>query len=177
MRLAISGLLVVGALCGACSDDEKDVSIETVETEIEPKSGDTTLSGTIEVQLKGDKVTLTVKVVGAPPGEHGLHIHQTGDCSAGDAASAGGHWNPASDMHDHGNPTGESHLGDLGNLTVAADGTGTLTISKDEWTFGDEADTDLVGKAVVVHAKVDDFTTQPTGDSGARIGCGLLEDF
>jgi len=130
-------------------------------------------ASTIEVIEKGGKVSLTISVKNAPPGAHGLHIHETGDCSAADAASAGAHWNP--DMHEHGELGPDSHLGDLGNLTVGADGTGKLTVSNTEWTFDDGAATDLVGKAVVVHAMVDDFATQPTGNSGGRIGCGVIE--
>src|SRR5687767_529463 len=95
MRLAISGLLVVGALCGACSDDDdKSEVTESYEYTLEPKSGNTTLGGTVELVKKGDKVSLVVKLTGAPAGVHGVHIHQTGDCSAADATSAGGHWNP-----------------------------------------------------------------------------------
>lgn len=169
MRAAISRLLLVGALCGACGDDEET---KTSTYDIEPKSGNTTLGGTVQVLEKSGKITITVAVTGAPEGTHGLHIHETGDCTAPDAMSAGGHWNP--DGHMHGRPDAESHLGDLGNLTVAADGTGKLTLSKSEWTLGDGAPSDLFGKAIVVHAMPDDFS-QPTGASGARIGCSVIE--
>jgi Cu-Zn family superoxide dismutase len=72
-------------------------------------------------------------------------------------------------------PGVNSHLGDLGNLTVQADGTGTLTLTKAEWSIADGAMGDVIGKAVVIHAMVDDFTTQPTGNSGGRIGCGVIQ--
>jgi Cu-Zn family superoxide dismutase len=79
-------------------------------------------------------------------------------------------------MHDHGMPgAAVSHLGDLGNLTVKADGTGTLTIKKAEWTIDDDGVGDIMGKAIVIHEKVDDFG-QPTGNAGGRIGCGEINE-
>src|SRR4051812_44555177 len=120
MRLALSGLLVLGALCGACSDDDDDTEDQaSYEYDLEPKSDNTTLGGTATILTKGDKVTITVKLSDAPPGKHGVHIHVTGDCSADDAASAGAHWDP--DGHAHGEPGAQSHLGDLGNITVGSD--------------------------------------------------------
>jgi Cu-Zn family superoxide dismutase len=104
---------------------------------------------------------------------HGVHIHETGDCSAPDAMSAGGHWNPMM-AHMHGMPSATSHIGDLGNMTVAADGTGTLTVTKPAWAIGGAPEVNPVGKAIVVPAMVDDFTTQPTGNAGGRIGCGVI---
>jgi Cu-Zn family superoxide dismutase len=111
-----------------------------------------------------------------------VHIHVTPDCSAADAASAGGHWNP--EMHMHGDFTDPSttHLGDLGNITIAG-GTGTLTKTNSEWTLGDGAATatDVLKHALVVHADPDDLTTQADADagitpgkSGKRIACRVI---
>ena len=143
------------------------------EVTLAAKSGNATLAGT--ATFEGDKgsVKVTVDVTGAPAGEHGVHIHETGDCSAPDAMSAGGHWNPTMQMH--GMAGGSSHLGDLGNLTIAADGKGTLTLTNPAWEIGTGGANDVVGKALVVHAMADDFATQPTGNSGGRIGCGVIE--
>lgn len=119
---------------------------------------------------KGVKVTL--EVAGVEPGEHGAHVHEKGDCSAPDGTSAGGHFNPAG--HDHALPDGEQrHLGDLGNITVAEDGTGTLEIEVAGANLKAGDPNSFVGKAVIVHAKKDDGG-QPTGNAGGRIGCGVV---
>jgi Cu-Zn family superoxide dismutase len=113
-------------------------------------------------------ITVRIDVSDAPPGEHAVHIHETGDCSAPDAKTAGGHWNP--DNMQHGAPDKmPHHAGDLGNITVGADGTGTLTLTLKGTVAG------VVGKAVVVHAGQDDLTGQPAGNSGARAACGVIK--
>lgn len=166
------------ALVSACGDDNTQnpqpptTTPPTAIAPLEARSNSTT-TGTATFTEQNGKVTLKLDVAGATPGQHGAHIHQVGDCSAADATSAGGHWNPES--HTHGAPgTGEQHLGDLGNITVGQDGKGTLTISMDEWKLGDGSTTDVVGKAVIIHADPDDFTTQPTGNSGGRVACGVI---
>ena len=141
------------------------------------------LEGKSDSQLTGiamfvqDKtgVTLQLNVENTPPGEHAVHIHETGDCSAPDASSAGGHWNPS--MEDHGK-WGETphHMGDIGNVVVAADGMGELSLTTDKWSIGTGADNDILGHAIVVHADKDDFMTQPTGAAGGRIGCGVIAE-
>jgi superoxide dismutase, Cu-Zn family len=139
---------------------------------IVPKSGNATLVGTVFVTELAGEIALTLEIEGAPAGKHGVHLHQVGDCSAADASSAGPHWNPAGHMH--GMPESSSHLGDLGNMIVREDGVGKITIQKPEWTAGDGSDHDVLGKALVFHANVDDFS-DPAGNSGPRIGCGVIE--
>jgi len=118
-------------------------------------------------------VTLVLEVSGVSPGEHAFHLHEIGDCSSPDGKSAGGHWNPAGE--DHGRwGTVPFHLGDVGNLNVGEDGTASLTVTTDLWSIGSGEATDIVGRAVIVHAGVDDFTSQPTGAAGGRIGCGVI---
>jgi superoxide dismutase, Cu-Zn family len=138
---------------------------------IESRSG-STLIGEVSFTQNGDKVDVMIKVSGATPGEHAVHIHEKGDCSAPDAKSAGGHFNP--NGVDHGNPTGDKHHpGDFGNLTIGADGSGTLNISAELLTIAD-GPLSVVGKALIVHEKPDDFTTQPTGNAGGRQGCAVI---
>ena len=165
------------ALVSACGDDntptpQPPAALPTATAALEARSNSTT-TGTATFTEENGKVTLKLEVAGATPGEHGTHIHQVGDCSAPDATSAGAHWNP--ETHNHGAPgTGEQHLGDLGNITVGADGKGTLTISMAAWKLGDGSTTDVVGKAVIVHANPDDFTTQPTVNSDGLVACGVI---
>ncbi|HSL18387.1 MAG TPA: superoxide dismutase family protein [Methylomirabilota bacterium] len=140
---------------------------------IGPASG-SALSGLTVFTESDGTVTLELTLENASPGTHGVHIHEIGDCSATDASSAGGHWNPTGEEHGKwGEPP--FHLGDIGNVEVGEDGTGSLTMSTDLWSVGDGSDRDVVGKSVVVHSGADDFTTQPAGDSGERIGCGVIQ--
>ena len=131
------------------------------------------VGGTIMFSESGGKVTVTAQLTGVAAGEHGFHIHETGDCSAPDFKSAGGHFNPTNVAH--GAPSDAAHhAGDLGNITIAADGSGKLTISSSMFTLAAGTNS-IVGKAVIVHEKVDDFKTQPTGNAGGRIACGVIE--
>jgi len=140
---------------------------------IESRS-DSKVTGKATFHEAGGKVTLTIDIAGAEPGTHAVHLHDKGDCSAPDATSAGGHWNPSSEAHGKWG-TAPFHHGDLGNIEVGADGKGSLTLSSDLWSIGGTPDTDVIGRAVIVHAKADDFTTQPTGNAGGRVGCGVVE--
>jgi Cu-Zn family superoxide dismutase len=123
---------------------------------------------------EGERVDLQVSFQKMESGVHALHVHEIGDCSAPDGSSAGGHWNPMG--HEHGKwGEGSFHLGDVGNITIGEDGEGTLSFSSEHWTMGTGADNDVMGKALIVHAGVDDFTTQPTGAAGKRIACGVIK--
>ena len=176
MRRVIVAALVASALGFGCGDEEDpdgdhgagDVAVATLAA----KSGNTTLAGSVRVTGAAPSLSLTVMVSGAPPGMHGVHIHETGNCDAPDAMSAGAHWNPSMQMH--GSPGATAHLGDLGNMTVAADGTGMLTATNAAWQAGNGSAMDVIGKAIVVHAMPDDFAMQPAGNAGARIGCGVI---
>ena len=143
---------------------------------LEAKSSSTVTGTALFTERSSSQVDLTLNVAGATPGEHAAHIHLTGDCSADNAASAGGHWNPEPAMM-HGLPTATPHhLGDLGNFTVSDNGTGKLTITGD-WTIGTGDMTDVIGMAIIVHAMMDDGTTQTPvpGNAGARVACGVIK--
>jgi Cu-Zn family superoxide dismutase len=131
------------------------------------------VSGSAMFSVTNGMVTLTLSVQGAPPGEHAVHIHDMGDCSDPGAMNAGGHWNP--DMTEHGKwGMAPFHLGDIGNITIDKNGAGSLTLMTDLWTVGGGGKNDVVGHALMVHEKADDFVTQPTGNAGMRIGCGVI---
>ena len=135
--------------------------------------GDSGVTGTVVFTQNGDYITLTIDVQGVTPGPHGVHIHETGDCSSPDGKSAGGHWNPTDVEHGKWGE-GEFHLGDIGNIMVGADGTGSITLTTDLWEIGTGSDIDVVGKGMILHADADDFVSQPSGAAGARIGCGVI---
>lgn len=123
--------------------------------------------------LGGGKLQMEVMVEGLKAGPHGFHIHENGDCSGKDFSAAGGHFNP--EHLKHGGPTGsEHHAGDLGNLMVDKKGKATVTITADGLDLG-PGPHGIVGKSVVVHKGKDDLKSQPAGNSGARVLCGVIE--
>lgn len=130
------------------------------------------VKGTVEFKETDDGVEVTANLEGLKKGDHGFHIHEKGDCSAPDAKSAGGHFNPSN--HKHGAPdAAEHHEGDLGNITAGKDGKATATMTIKGVTLK-EGDTSIVGKGFIIHAKKDDMKTQPTGNAGDRVGCGVI---
>ena len=137
---------------------------------IQSKSG-TQTQGTATFSEAKDNVKMELMVYRLTPGKHAIHIHEKGDCSAEDASSAGGHWNPAKD--DHGKWGAEHfHMGDIGNIVAEQDGTAHFVFSTDKWCLGcEDASKNIVGKALVIHSTEDDFHTQPTGNAGGRVGC------
>ncbi|WP_296680396.1 superoxide dismutase family protein [Novosphingobium sp.] len=132
-------------------------------------------AGKALVTAGGDQINISLAAFGMPQGAHGMHLHMVGSCDAPTFSSAGAHLNP--DHHQHGtaNPDG-SHLGDLPNLSINASGTGTISVQ----LKGTRADTeaamfDADGTAIIVHSGADDYKTDPSGNSGARIACGVLK--
>ena len=125
--------------------------------------------GTATATESGGAVAISLTVQGLSPGEHGVHVHQAGRCEGPKFESAGGHWNPGADQHGLDNPAGQ-HAGDMPNLTVGNDGTGSLEYTLEGASLSGLLDAD--GAAFVVHAGRDDQKTDPSGDSGDRIACG-----
>ncbi len=144
----------------------------TAEASATLASKDGSIHGMVSFTETADGVAVVAHVEGAPPGVHGFHIHETGDCSADDFTSAGGHFNPAGVPH--GGPDDvERHGGDLGNIEVAEGGHGHLEISSDIITLGEGANS-VIGRGVILHADADDLVSQPTGAAGARLACGVI---
>ncbi len=129
--------------------------------------------GTVRFKQEGDVVKMTADIEGLTPGaKHGFHIHEFGDCSAPDASSAGSHYDAAGTKH-HGRPDEKmKHSGDMGNLEADANGKGHLELIFEGISIDGPA-APIIGRAVIVHAKPDDFG-QPVGNAGARIGCGVI---
>src|SRR4051812_46359001 len=167
LRFAL-GFVVAGSLsvltARAADETQKAVAV------LSPASG-SSVAGTITFTKSGDSVKVTGDITGLTPGKHGFHVHEFGDCSDPKAASAGGHFNPGS--HQHGAPdASDRHAGDLGN--IEADASGKAHVDLTDKAMKLTGDNGVIGHAVIVHEKADDLKTQPTGDAGGRLACGVI---
>jgi Cu-Zn family superoxide dismutase len=141
--------------------------------ELKPTEGNK-VSGVITFSSQEGAVRVVADLEGLTPGKHGFHIHEKGDCSAPDAASAGDHFNPAGAPHGAPeNPVAQRHAGDLGNVEANEDGKAHFEITDQIITL--EGQNSIVGKAVIVHAQPDDLSSQPTGNAGPRVACGVIQ--
>lgn len=154
------------------ADTSRTEATDKVIVMLESKSG-STAQGNVVFRQRSNTVSMTAVFSGLKEGTHAVHLHENSDCSAEDGSSAGGHWNPTGQPHGAwGDETGY-HKGDIGNFTVNANGTGTITFVTEEWCIGCGDDTkDILGKSVIVHQGTDDFKSQPSGAAGARVSCG-----
>lgn len=148
------------------------LSCGTMKTYTIDSKSNTTTQGTVKFTEKAGEVEMDLNVYQLKPNSiHAAHIHETGDCSAADGSSAGGHWNPTGESHGKWGASAH-HAGDLGNLNTDANGTARLVMKTDKWCMGcDDESKNIIGKAIIIHAGADDFTTQPTGNAGGRVGC------
>ncbi len=129
------------------------------------------VSGMVTFTKSGDEVKVVADINGLEPGKHGFHVHEFGDCSSPDATSAGSHFNPT--KHQHGAPDAtDRHAGDLGN--IEADSSGKAHLELTDKAMKLSGNDSIVGHAVIVHEKADDLKTQPTGDAGGRLACGVV---
>ncbi|WP_395064090.1 superoxide dismutase family protein [Flavobacterium sp.] len=174
MKKIIFLTFVAFAIVIACKSGN-DAKSNALNITLEPKSG-STVNGTATFSEKNGVVSFEAKLTGLKPGIHAIHIHEKADCSAGDATSAGGHWNPTHVKHGKWSDA-EHHKGDIGNFTADENGNATVTLKTDEWCIGcGDANKDILGKGLIVHANPDDYTTQPTGNAGGRVACaGIIK--
>jgi Cu-Zn family superoxide dismutase len=137
---------------------------------LSPTEGNAAAGTVVFTKSKGG-VRVSVSLTGLPPGPHGFHIHEFGDCSARDGSSAGGHFNPAGHKH-AGRQEAERHAGDLGNVEAGPDGKVTHEFVDAHLRL--EGLTGIAGRSVIVHAQADDLQTQPAGNAGGRLACGVV---
>ena len=184
-------LALAMSLTFACKSDKKEDAVEEQEMEQNETTPATQTSETkkvtVRLELKSNRkasgnvvftetdgrVKMVAIVGGLPEGKHAIHIHENADCSAEDGSSAGGHWNPTAQPHGKWGADSGYHKGDIGNFTASPTGNGTITKITPEWCIGcGDPNKDILGKSVIVHESVDDFTSQPSGAAGSRISCG-----
>ncbi len=168
MRTALFAAASAAILLSACAGSGQGGA--SAEAKLAPTQGNKT-TGTVVFVQKGNDVEVTAHLAGLTPGMHGFHIHEKGDCGAPDGTSAGGHFNPGG--HPHGHPhRGPHHAGDMPMLETDAYGNAKLVAVLPGLAL--EGANGIVGRGVAVHAAPDDFKTQPTGNSGARLACGAI---
>ncbi|UCV20568.1 superoxide dismutase family protein [Ferribacterium limneticum] len=163
--IALSALSI--AVLSGCATS---MSGPSASAELLARSG-SMVSGTVNFSETDGRLRIEAKVAGLTPGEHGFHVHEAGDCSAPDASSAKGHFNPMSKAHGH-HASEEHHGGDMPNLIASAQGEAKYTAELRGLTLS--GPTGVVGRSVVIHADPDDYKSQPAGNSGKRIACGVI---
>ncbi len=170
---AAMAVLLLGAACGTMLSAEKERKTATAVI----KDGKGQDVGQAKFKAAGGGVEMSVKVMNLSPGVHAIHIHTAGQCEAPAFTTAGGHFNPANKKHGMENPEGH-HAGDLPNLTVGANGKGTFKTTIPDVTLAGDGATSLFhagGTSVVIHEKPDDMKTDPAGNAGPRIACGVIQ--
>jgi len=170
MRRPVFAAAAAAVLLAACQSAPVEPLRATAQ--LQSTKGNKTF-GEATFEQVGDKVHVVVYVQGLKPGqEHGLHIHEAGDCSSGDGMSTKGHFNPYGKPHAHAG-TPERHAGDLPPLKAAKNGRAKVDAMLDVITVG-PGPASVVNRGLIVHAAPDDFKTQPTGNAGARLACGVI---
>jgi superoxide dismutase, Cu-Zn family len=162
-------LLAAYCLLAGCSS--MGVRSPTASANLGPTKGNQT-AGTVTFVQHGQRVVVEARVTGLTRGLHGFHIHEKGDCTAADALSAGNHFNPHKEPH-AAPDSAHRHAGDLGNLTADANGVAVYRIEVSGIALDTGPDS-IIGRAVIVHANPDDLRTQPSGNAGSRLACGLI---
>ena len=162
---ASASAMVLAVGCATMSGKEYRAT-----TTLEPTKGNQT-AGTVTFVQRGNTVHVVADIKGlTPSAEHGFHVHEKGDCSSGDGMSAAGHFNP--DGVAHGAEAG--HAGDMPNLKADANGNAKAAFDATKMTVAD-GKFSIVGKGLIVHKDPDDYKTQPAGNAGARIACGIIK--
>lgn len=169
-------MVSVHGIAFAAKGDKGTHSLKNASTVLEAKSGNKTVKGKVDFIREKKGVRVIANVEGLKPNsKHGFHIHENGDCSAVDASSAGGHFNPTGQPH--ASPDADiHHIGDLGNLESDKSGKATINQLFEDLSL-DKSNKAFIGsKALVIHAKADDLESQPSGDAGDRIACGVIKN-
>jgi superoxide dismutase, Cu-Zn family len=169
--ICLAVLLLAGSTAMAQTPAAKSATSSKGIAVLHPTAGNK-VSGTVTFTPVTGGVQVQAEMTGLSPGKHGFHIHEFGDCSATDGSSAGGHFNPTNEPH-AGPNAAKRHEGDMGNIEADASGKAKLDYVDHHMSLSNDQ-TSVIGRAVIVHAKADDLKSQPSGDAGARVACGVI---
>lgn len=169
-RIALACAFLSSAAYGQSPDEKEKPPVRAIAI-LHPTEGNK-VSGTVTFTEVEDGVRVDAAIAGLTPGKHGFHVHQFGDCSAPDASSAGDHFNPTNKPHGEADSL-ERHIGDMGNVEADASGMAKLTYLDHHLSLSTDRRS-IIGRAVIVHAKPDDLKSQPSGNSGDRVACGVI---
>src|SRR5206468_10865272 len=170
LLVVLTFLSFLGFIAQAQPEEKSSAPLRAIAL-LHPTAGNK-LSGTVTFTPVADGVQVRAEITGLTPGKHGFHVHEFGDCSAADASSAGAHFNPTNQPHAGPEATAR-HEGDMGNVEADASGNAKLDYVDHQISLASDAKS-AIGRSVVVHAKPDDLKTQPSGDAGGRIACGVI---
>jgi Cu-Zn family superoxide dismutase len=174
----VAALFFVGtffAACNATKHAENRDGLRHAQATLSGTYPDTTVTGTATFDQKNGKVKMVLSLIIPAKANKSVavHLHEHGDC--GDMGKgAHGHWNPTNKKHGKWG-SAEFHLGDIGNVQLDGQGKGSLTLETNLWTIGGDSTSNILGRAVIVHGGVDDYVSQPAGNAGTRIGCGVIQ--
>lgn len=167
--LIVAGSALLAAGCAGTPEQNEATAVAV----LQPRSG-SNVSGTVKFTQVGDVVRVTGEITGHTKGPKGFHIHEKGDCSDDKGMSTGGHFNP--EKHMHGGPYSPvKHNGDLGNIVFNDQGVARINFTVGDIAVSKDAANGIIGRAVIVHAGTDDMKTDPTGNAGGRVACGVIQ--
>jgi Cu-Zn family superoxide dismutase len=172
--LSLAGFAIaafIGAGCETSSHEHHSHAMKPTAVAVLSSASGSSVGGTVTFVKESEGVRVIADIKGLTPGKHGFHVHEKGDCSAPDAASAGAHFNPTGSPHAAPEAT-PRHAGDLGNIT--ADDKGNARYERLDTTISFDGPNSVIGRAVIVHGKPDDFS-QPAGNAGPRVACGVIQ--
>ncbi len=164
LSLLSAGSLTLIAASASAAEPSKAIAV------LHPTEG-SKVEGTVTFTKSGDETKVVADLTGLTPGKHGFHIHEFGECSSPDGKSAGGHFNPTNQPH-AGHDVAARHEGDLGN--IEADSAGKAHLELTDKNLAMSGENSIIGRGLIVHEKADDLKTQPTGDAGGRLACGVI---
>lgn len=172
--ISFSFITITSLFLAACNNNSRDNKTGFATATLTGTQTDTAVSGMAQFTADGGKVKLNLQLTipSMPNKVVAVHIHENGNCGEVGKA-AGGHWNPTNKMHGKWG-TGDFHSGDIGNVNLDANGNGHLEMETDLWSIGGEAKTNILNHSIIVHNGTDDFVSQPSGNAGDRIGCGII---
>ena len=166
----ISAVFLAASVCAVLAGQSDGADINKAVAVLHPTQGNN-VTGTVYFNRTEKGIKVTADVMGLSPGKHGFHIHEFGDCTAPDGTSAGGHFNPENQPH-AGPDQAKRHVGDLGN--IEADNNGNAHYERTDGLLKFDGRDSIIGRGVIVHAGEDDLVSQPSGNAGPRVACGVV---